>query len=390
MTVWTLPESIADVLPAEAARVEGLRRRLLDEYRLHGYELVIPPMLEYVESLLTGTGRDMDLQTFKLVDQLSGRTMGIRADITPQVARIDAHLLNRAGVTRMCYAGSVLHTLPEGLSATREPMQVGAELYGHAGLEADLEIQELVLRSLAIVGTKSARLDLSHAAIFAALADRSGLNEADRAEFFTFLQGKEVPALKARTSALGAALQASWLAMPTLYGDHTVLAAARRALPDDPRIASALDDLSAMQRHAADVQLLFDLADLRGYHYHSGLMFAVYVEGVPNAIVRGGRYDLVGRAFGRARPATGFTLDLREAVRLQSDSAACVGILAPYTTEGDAPLAALVAALRASGEIVVRALPGHDARAWEPCCNRQIVLSNGQWSVQPLQHEHNK
>ena len=394
MTVWSLPESIADVLPAEAARVEALRRRLLDEYRLHGYELVIPPLLEYVESLLTGTGRDMDLQTFKLVDQLSGRTMGIRADITPQVARIDAHLLNRAGVTRMCYAGSVLHTLPEGLSATREPMQVGAELYGHAGLEADLEIQELVLRSLDILGAKNPHLDVSHAGIFTALADRSELNGVARAEFFALLQAKDVPALKARTAALDKALQASWLALPTLYGDHTVLAAARRALPDDPRIAAGLDDLDVMQRHAAGVQMSFDLADLRGYHYHSGLMFAAYVDGVPNAIVRGGRYDQVGRAFGRARPATGFTLDLREAVRLQADGPACVGILAPCLAASDAAqtasLSALVAALRASGEIVVRALPGHDVLEWEPCCNRQIVSQSGQWVVQTLPHTHKK
>lgn len=307
-TNWLLPESIADVLPSEARKIEELRRRMLDLFRTYGYELVMPPMLEYIESLLSGTGHDLDLKTFKLVDQLSGRTIGLRADITPQVARIDAHLLNRAGVTRLCYAGSVLHTRPSGFHVTREPLQIGAEIYGHAGLEADLEIQELMLAALSAAGLADVRLDLCHVGVVAALLEQSPIAARIQDDLFTALAAKDVPALRAITVDLPPAQRDAINLLPALYGGVDVLARARKQLPALPAIGRALDDLATLAERAGGATVNIDLADLRGYHYHSGVMFTAYVAGVPNAVARGGRYDKVGEAFGRARPATGFSL----------------------------------------------------------------------------------
>ncbi|MBL8385538.1 MAG: ATP phosphoribosyltransferase regulatory subunit [Burkholderiales bacterium] len=381
MSKWALPEYISDVLPAEARRIESLRRLLLDRFRCHGYELTMPPLLEYVDSLFTGTGHDMELSTFKLVDQLTGRTMGLRADITPQVARIDAHLLNREGVTRLCYCGPVLHTLPAGLSGTREPLQIGAELYGHAGLEADIEIQNLLLSVLQAAGV-AARLDLGHVGVFRALAEAARLGGDEAMRLFALLQAKDAPGIEAATAALPAAARDALRLLPRLYGGAEVLEEARRALPAIASIHAALDDLAALSRAIDGAEVSVDLAELRGYQYHSGVVFAAYAAGLPNAIARGGRYDEVGRAFGRARPATGFSLDLRELAALAGDDNACVGILAPWS--GDAALRQTVESLRRSGEVVVTALPGHDRASWQPCCDRELRLVGGAWTVVPI------
>ncbi|MBS6361698.1 ATP phosphoribosyltransferase regulatory subunit [Burkholderia sp.] len=381
MSTWLLPENIADVLPSEARKIEELRRRLLDRFRSYGYEMVMPPLLEYLESLLTSGGNDLRLRTFKLVDQLSGRTLGLRADITPQVARIDAHLLNRQGVTRLCYAGNVLHTRPRGLHATREQIQIGAEIYGHAGLEADLEVQQLMLDALHLTGLSKIRLDLCHAGVLAALFARDA-QAAERGEaLYEALAGKDVPLLNELTNDLGAESRAALRALPHLYGDASVLDEARAKLPALPEITRALDDLAQLAAQVKDAEVAIDLADLRGYAYHSGAMFSAYVDGVPNAVARGGRYDHVGQAYGRARPATGFSLDLRELARISPVEARGNAILAPW--KQDDALRAAVAALRDAGEVVIQALPGHDHVLDEFACDRSLVERNGAWVVEP-------
>jgi ATP phosphoribosyltransferase regulatory subunit len=381
MSNWVLPEYIADVLPAEARRIEALRRLLLDAFRAHGYELTMPPLLEYVESLITGTGHDMELSTFKLVDQLSGRTMGLRADITPQVARIDAHLLDREGVTRLCYCGPVLHTLPAGLASTREPLQIGAEIYGHAGLEADVEIGNLLLSVLKSAGI-AARLDFGHVGVFRALAAEADLGGDAAERLFALLQAKDAPGIAAATADLATPIGNALRRLPRLYGGLEVLDRAREELPALPKVRAALDDLGVLARAIDGHEVSIDLAELRGYQYHSGVVFAAYADGLPTALARGGRYDEVGRAFGRARPATGFSLDLRELARLTPDEGECAGILAPHGT--DAALKGAIDVLRAQGEIVVAALPGHARESWQPCCNRELVFQDGRWAVVPL------
>jgi len=308
---WLLPEHIEDVLPAEAARIEALRRAILDLFGGRGYELVMPPMLEYLESLLTGTGHDLDLRTFKLVDQLSGRMMGVRADITPQVARIDAHLLNRKGVTRLCYCGSVLHARPATPTALREPVQIGAEIYGDPGIGSDLEIQQLLIRSLALAKVKGARMDIGHVAVFRSIVRAAGISGEQERELFEALQRKDLPELRALAKRAGGRTREALLLLPELYGDARVLGIAARRLPPLPELKRALATLRALAR-ACTIPASFDLAELRGYHYHSGVVFDAYCDGVPGPVARGGRYDEVGKAFGRARPATGFSIELRE------------------------------------------------------------------------------
>ncbi|MFI4887982.1 MAG: ATP phosphoribosyltransferase regulatory subunit [Burkholderiales bacterium] len=316
MRNWLLPESIDDVLPAEAAELEALRRMLLDHLAAHGYRLVRPPLIEHLESLLTGSGRDLDLQTFKVVDPLSGRLVGVRADITPQVARIDAHLLNEAGATRLCYAGSVLRAVAEGPGATREVVQVGAELFAVPGVEGDREVIALLASSLTTAGLRGLHLDLGHMGVYRALASAAGLGgNGDDTALFEALRTKDQPAVHALTAQLPAAWRDAIEALPTLYGPAAdVLRAARAQLPDIPSIANALASLHALASAAAPLvdALHIDLADLRGYHYHNGAIFSVFTAGEPNAVGKGGRYDGIGKAFGRARPATGFTLDLRQ------------------------------------------------------------------------------
>jgi len=307
---WVLPEYIEDILPAEAKRIEALRRKILDLFFDRKYELVIPPLLEYMDSLLTGTGHDLELRTFKVVDQLSGRMMGLRADITPQVARIDAHLLNRKGVTRLCYCGSVLHTRPQSPGATREPLQIGAEMYGAPGVEADVEILELLCRALELAGVRNARIDIGHVAVFRAIAHAAKVGPEREAELFEALQRKDTPSLRELSKKLPAKMRDALLLLPNLYGDAKILDEAEAKLPRLPEITKAVATLRKLAR-ACKFSASFDLAELRGYHYHSGGVFDAYCDRVSGSVARGGRYDEVGKAFGRARPATGFSIDLR-------------------------------------------------------------------------------
>jgi ATP phosphoribosyltransferase regulatory subunit len=320
MRNWVLPEYIEDILPPEAEAIEHLRRTLIDHFRASGYRLVQPPLVEHLESLLTGTGHDLELQTFKVIDPLSGRLLGVRADITPQVARIDAHLLNEPGVTRLCYAGSVLRTVAPGLARTREVLQIGAELYGDAEIGADCEVLGLLLSSLVLTGVRALHLDLGHVGVYRALANSAHIagNSADT-ELFTALRTKDVPTIAELTSRLPAAWRDAFMALPALYGPaDEVLVAAREQLPDIPSIDTALSALTALARSATPSvdAVHVDLADLRGYHYQTGASFSVFTGGEANAIGRGERYDGIGKAFGRARPATGFTLDLRQLAAL--------------------------------------------------------------------------
>ncbi len=374
MRRWLLPEHIEDVLPAEARAIERLRRGILDLFETHGYELVAPPLLEYVESLLSGTGRDLDLVTFKLVDQLSGRMMGVRADHTPQVARIDAHLLNRQGVARLCYCGSVLHTVPAGMTKMREPIQIGAELYGHPGLEADVEVVRLMIAALKSTGIERVHIDLGHPSIYRALTEAAGL-ETEKAEaLFNAVQQKDAPA------ALELAGE-DIAALTRMNGGVEVIAAARKTLPRLPAITAALDSLDRLAARCAapGVDISVDLAELGGFNYESGLVFAAFTPGSPDAIARGGRYDEVGASFGRSRPATGFTMDLRQLAALAPAPAKRRAILAPGTD--DASLDAAVAKLRAAGEVVVVELPGHEGARDEIDCDRRLEKKDGKWRV---------
>jgi ATP phosphoribosyltransferase regulatory subunit len=388
MMRWLLPEGIEDLLPDEARHVEALRRRLLDEFERSGYQLVAPPLLEYVESLLTGSGRDLDPRTFKLVDQLSGRTMGVRADITPQVARIDAHLLNRQGVSRLCYCGNVLHTRPAGLLSSREPLQIGAELYGHAGPEADSEIVRLLARALELAAIAATRIDLGHVGIFRALIAGSGLSGDTEEELFAALQSKDVPAVSDLIAAIPEPSRSGLLALPELYGGAEVLDEAAQRLPATPDIQSALATLRQLANDLADLPTApvgFDLADLRGYHYHNGVVFAAYCDGAAGAVALGGRYDKVGESFGRGRPATGFSIDLRDLARLSPRQDARGSILAPWPEDNE--LHVEVERLRGQGETVVLALPGHDGNWREAGCDRRLQRRGTEWIIESLKDE---
>ncbi|HKE40530.1 MAG TPA: ATP phosphoribosyltransferase regulatory subunit [Casimicrobiaceae bacterium] len=320
MRKWVLPEYIDDILPDEAEAIEGLRRGLLDHFRDHGYRLVQPPLIEHLDSLLTGTGHDLEIQTFKVIDPLSGRLLGVRADITPQVARIDAHLLNQGGVTRLCYAGSVLRTVASGIAQSREVLQIGAELYGDPNISADREVLGLLLSSLAKVGVRGLHLDLGHVGVYRALANGARIaGDGADSDLFTALRNKDLPMVEELTARLPSAWRDAFNTLPSLYGPaQEVLAAATARLPDTPAIAGALSALSTLAQSAENAveALHIDLADLRGYHYQTGASFSVFTGGEPNAIGRGERYDGIGKAFGRARPATGFTLDLRQLAAL--------------------------------------------------------------------------
>ncbi|MGC3961743.1 MAG: ATP phosphoribosyltransferase regulatory subunit [Rhodocyclaceae bacterium] len=379
---WALPEHFEDVLPVEAAALETLRRRVLDEFRVNGYQLVVPPMVEHFDSLISGAGRDMAASTFTLIDQLSGRTLGLRADITPQVTRIDAHLLNRQGVTRLCYCGSVVQTVPRALNSAREQVQVGAELFGHGGIEADEEILRLLTRVLDLAGIATRRVDLGHLGLFRALSAYAGLDQQGEEALFAILQTKDVPALRDFTANLSAEPRAALMALPNLYGDANVLIRAMNELPDIPGVRTALEELLHLARRLADQPLSFDLADLRGYHYHTGLVFAAYCGSLSAAVALGGRYNNVGQSFGRARPATGFSLDLRALAATVGTATQQGAILAPLA--GDENLGEVVAALRARGEIVMLELPGHDGAWQEAGCDRRLIMQNGAWHVVPL------
>ena len=379
---WLLPDYIADALPNEAATIERLRRAMLDLFALHGYELVQPPLLEYLDSLLTGSGSDLKLRTFKLVDQLSGRTLGVRADMTPQVARIDAHLLNRKSATRLCYCDSVLHTLPASQASSREPIQIGAELYGHAGIEADLEIVRLLAAALTTAGTPASRLDVGHVGVFRALAKAAGLDANAEETLLQLLQAKDVPGLRDYCTRFVEPWCSALTLLPELFGGDDLPENSARRLPDLPEISAALETLKQLRSALPELPLSFDLADLHGYHYHNGVVFFFFFDGHPAAIARGGRYDGVGKDFGRARPATGFSMDLREVARLAGYVEPAGAILSPWSLISP-ELADKVEALRAQGEIVVELLPGQ-TEIEGLRCDRQIVFQSGQWIIQTI------
>ena len=380
---WLLPESLADTLPAEARRIEELRRQLLDLFRTYGFELVAPPLVEYIDSLLSGTGSDLNLRTSKLVDQLSGRTLGVRADMTPQITRIDAHLLNRAGVTRLCYCGPVLHARPAGLLSSRELLQIGAEIFGHKGFEADLEIIRLALESARLAGVQALRLDLCHAGLVRSLIEADAAAQVRADEIMALLRDKDLPGLAALAQGPGA-LQAQtvqalvWL--PKLYGDRTVIDRARKVLPSTAGVVASLDTLEQLLGALDDVSVGVDLADVGTYGYHSGVTFSIYADGWHDALVQGGRYDNVSLAFGRARPATGFSLDLRKLAAGLLPALATPAVRAPAGQ--DQALRAAMQALRQEGHIVVQVFPGETATHDEFVFDRELVLQNGQWKMQ--------
>ncbi len=385
-SAWLLPEHIADVLPAQARRIEEVRRDLLDGARSYGFELVMPPLLEHLDALLSGAGQSLDLKTFKLVDQLSGRTLGVRADTTSQVARIDAHLLNRHGVTRLCYCGPVLHTRPDGLHGTREPLQFGAEIYGHGGLEADLEVQELALDGLQRAGLTQLALDMGDARIVRGVLDGVALDTSTLSLIYAALAAKDQAAIDMLSASLPAPARSGLRALLRLYGGAEVLQAARTELPANPLITAALDDLTWLAQHLrqahSEVPIGFDLADHSGYAYYSGARFAVYAAGFSDAVVRGGRYDEVGAVFGRNRPAAGFSMDLKQLVALMPVREMPSAIRAPWSEDAD--LQAAIRQLRRHGESVVCILPGHEHEGEEFACDRELVQMNGQWLVRPL------
>ena len=385
-SAWLLPEHIADVLPSQARRIEELRRELLDMARSYGCELVMPPLMEHLESLLSGTGHALDLQTFKLVDQLSGRSLGLRADTTPQVARIDAHLLNRIGVTRLCYCGPVLHTRPAGLQSTREPLQFGIEIFGHAGLEADLEVQELALDAVQRAGLKHATLDLGDARLVRGVLGDVNLSGSAMQGLVAALATKDAAALNDLGLALPTLVRQGLQQLLSLYGGVEVLSLARQQLPAHPLITAALDDLQCLATHLQqthpEIRLGFDLADLTGYAYYSGVRFALYAEGSSDAVLRGGRYDEVGAVFGRRRPAVGFSLDLKTFEALSPPAPLRAAVRAPWSEA--AGLRATVRELRAAGETVVCVLPGHEHEGDEFNCDRELVQLDTQWVLRAL------
>ncbi len=389
---WQLPDGIEEVLPAQAATAERLRRRLLDLYRSWGYQLVIPPLMEFTESLLIGLGQDLDLLTFKLTDQLSGRALGIRADITPQVARIDAHSLAQPGVTRLCYAGSILHTRPKSLLASRSPIQLGAELYGDNSLAADVEIVRLMLATLEVAGISSASpgadvtLDLGHVGVYQAVLASAGLSPEQEQTVFDALQRKSVPDLHIALAGVDPAAAALIIALVDLHGDDSVLANARELFAD--HAPGALAAVNALQEVATEIRrqrpsldIYFDLAELRGYHYHTGIVFAAYVPGHGEALANGGRYDNVGAVFGRARPATGFATDLKALLALVPGGEEPAGAISMPDSD-DPALAAVVSKLREAGEIVINCLSAEP----DPRCDRQLLEQDGEWRVQAIEN----
>ncbi|MDP5064056.1 MAG: ATP phosphoribosyltransferase regulatory subunit [Haliea sp.] len=381
---WQLPDGVEEVLPRQARIVEQLRRELLDLYHLWGYQLVIPPLMEFTESLLIGLGRDLDLLTFKMTDQLSGRTVGIRADITPQVARIDAHSLAEPGVTRLCYAGSTLHTRAKSLLASRSPIQVGAELYGDDSLSGDVEIIRLMLATLNVAGVTQVTLDLGHVGVYEAVLAAAGLTSEQEADVFDALQRKSRPDLLLGLAEVAPPAAALILGLLDLHGDASVLEAARtllkEAAPEALTAVAALEAVAdAVARSHPGLTVYFDLAELRGYHYHTGMVFAAYAPGHGQALANGGRYNDVGKVFGRARPATGFATDLKALMALVPAAASERGAVSAADVDDPALLAA-IAALRAAGEVVIRCSGGKpDTR-----CDRTLIQADGEWVLRPL------
>lgn len=387
---WLLPEGIEEVLPPHAERLDALSRKLLDLYRSWGYELVMPPIIEYLESLLTGAGHDLDLQTFKLTDQLTGRMMGVRADLTPQVARIDAHLLKRQAPTRLCYLGTVLHTRPDGLAGTRSPLQIGVELYGHSDIASDVEVLTLMVETLKQTGIEQPYIDLGHVGIYRGLAKQAGLNPVQESELFDILQRKSKPEIDALVHdwALDKHVAHLLVELADLNGGEDVLPQATKILAKaNDTVQEALENLiqiaNLSQQRLPSITLHYDLAELRGYNYHTGAVFAAFVPGYGQSIAQGGRYDGSGQVFGRARPATGFSTDLKTIITFATEiEASITGILAPCTEDPD--LMQKISSLRKQSEKVVCMLPGQTGSICEMGCNRQLKKHQGQWKVVEL------
>jgi ATP phosphoribosyltransferase regulatory subunit len=389
---WLLPDGIEEVLPDEANYLEDLRRRCLDMFACWGYKLVIPPFIDYLDSLLTGSGHDLELQTFKLTDQLSGEMLGIRADMTPQVARIDAHNLRYEHPTRLCYEGTVLHTLGNPLENTRSPRQIGAELYGHAGKESDLEVIQLMLEMLAISGLQNVHLDLGHVGIYRELTAQAGLNKSQESELFALLQGKAKTELVElmNSYAIAEPFKQMLLKLAELNGGSEILTKAGQVLADaNNKVKQALSELQAIADKLAvlfpALPISFDLAELRGYHYHTGVVFAAFVPSVGREIARGGRYDNIGKIFGRARPATGFSADLKLLALLGKNNYLAetrTAIFAPADKDYD--LIEKIRDLRAQGLVVIQQLPGQSGGAHEACCHSVLEKHNQNWQVLPL------
>ncbi|MFU8787688.1 MAG: ATP phosphoribosyltransferase regulatory subunit [Methylobacter sp.] len=389
---WLLPDGIEEILPEEARHLESLRRKILDTFACWGYELVIPPFIDYLDSLLTGSGHDLALQTFKLTDQVSGEMLGVRSDMTPQVARIDAHNLNADWPTRLCYAGTILHTKGDPLEKTRSPMQIGAELYGHAGKESDVEVIRLMLEMLAMSGLQNVHLDLGHVGIYRALSRQAGLTDAQEAELFDVLQRKARPELQELMAgySINDELKAMFLKLPQLNGGRETLGKARTVLTAaNGQVKQALADLESIAEKLAvcfpSLPVSFDLAELRGYHYHTGIVFAAFMPTVGREIARGGRYDNIGAIFGRARAATGFSADLKVLAALGKTSRqkqAEALIFAPCGD--DAALHEKIRDLRAEGHAIVQQLPGQTGTAQELGCTSVLEQDHQKWVVRPL------
>jgi len=387
---WLLPQGIEEALPADAARLETLRRELLDLYASWGYQLVMPPMIEFLESLLTGTGYDLDLQTFKLIDQLTGQSLGLRADMTPQVARIDAHQLKKEAPNRLCYMGTVLHTMPDGFGSSRSPFQAGAELYGHGGIESDVEVLCLMVETLRAAGISDLYIDVGHVGIYRGLSKQAGFNEEQEATLFEMMQRKAIPEIQSFLAQQNIDKNVAEMLnlLPELHGDETCLERANQAFSKaDTAVKDALvylqQAINKFKQRVSDIDVHFDLSELRGYHYHTGLLFAAYTPGEGQEIARGGRYDDIGHVFGRARPATGFSTDLKTLLNLSLNRPAVLtehAILAP--AEDDEELWQLMNKLRASGEMVIQSLPGQKGNAKDLGCDRVLKNISGNWVVE--------
>ncbi|MDZ7841446.1 MAG: ATP phosphoribosyltransferase regulatory subunit [Gammaproteobacteria bacterium] len=383
---WLLPEGIEEVLPDRAARLERLRRRLLDVLDRRGFNLVRPPLVEYLDALLTGVGEDLDVQTVKLTDSVSGRLMGVRADHTPQIARIDAHYLRHEGMSRLCYSGSVFRWSPGEIESTREPLQIGAELYGCPDVDADAEIVEAMIDTVQAAGVPDVHVHLGHVGVYRALIQWAGLSEALEADLFDALRRQSRPDVEAILSALPEQ-KAAFRKLLESRGDAGVIDAARHGFEEVPGVAAALSNLTELlerlERTLSHTRISVDLSDLRGYRYHTGTVFNVYTPGYGRALAQGGRYDEIGRAFGRARSATGFSADLRRLLRYDSSCISGTAILAP--SDGDGELDAMVRRLRADGERVIRALPGESVDQLADQCDRELIKRGDGWHIQPLE-----
>lgn len=386
---WLLPEGIEEILPAEAKTIDNLRRRLLDLYSTWGYDMVIPPLVEYTDSLLIGLGRDVDLLTFKMTDQMTGRMLGIRADITPQTARMDAHSFIRSGTSRLCYAGHVVHTRPKNPLATRTPIQAGIECYGEAGVAADIEVVSLLVESLKLAGLPRLHIDLGHIGIYRALAEFAGLNKSQEDSFFDLLQRKAITEIRiwVKANIVDEQLAGLFLSLPGLAGDKSLLFKAREIFSSISSIQLALDKLAhvadAIEKRYPEVELYFDLGELRGYHYLTGIVFAAFAPGYGNPIASGGRYDHIGEVFGRARPATGFAVDITAISKLGLLKPVAVSAIGVVENTDQAQWLA-IQKLRQSGERITCI---HQQSDWQELgCDRQLILQDGQYQVVPYIH----